>query len=85
MFSGILFEEITPEYYNARGSARISLRCSALIPTNGAQWSSFRSTWRKPKMAVPVGADLRNENWTVQTSFTGPSTVLGATNLRREA
>jgi hypothetical protein len=38
-----------------------------------------------PKWRYRVGADFRNENWTVQTSFTGPSTFLGATNLRRES
>ena len=38
-----------------------------------------------PQWRYRVGADFRNENWTVQTSFTGPSTFLGATNLRRES
>jgi hypothetical protein len=38
-----------------------------------------------PKWRYHAGVDLRNENWTVQTSFTGPSVFLGATNLRRES
>jgi hypothetical protein len=86
MFSGILFEEITPEYYNMRGSGTniISLlrfdtdKRRALAAINGPLGGS-------PKWRYRVGADLRNENWTVQTSFTGPSTMLGATNLRRES
>jgi hypothetical protein len=86
IFSGALFEEITPEYYNVRGSGTniISLarfdtdKRRALAAINGPLGGS-------PKWRYRVGADFRNENWTVQTSFTGPSTFLGATNLRRES
>jgi hypothetical protein len=85
-FSGALFEEITPEYYNLHGSGTniISLfrfdtdKRRALAAINGPLGGS-------PKWRYRVGADFRNENWTVQTSFTGPSTFLGATNLRRES
>jgi hypothetical protein len=85
-FSGILFEEITPEYYNVRGSATniVSLlrfdtdKRRAGVNVSGPLGGS-------PKWRYRVGADLRNENWTVQTSFTGPSTFLGALNLRRES
>lgn len=85
-FSGILFEEITPEYYNVRGSATniISLlrfdtdKRRALVNVSGPLGGN-------PQWRYRVGADLRNENWTVQTSFTGPSTVLGELNLRRES
>ncbi|HEV7551518.1 MAG TPA: tetratricopeptide repeat protein [Candidatus Angelobacter sp.] len=85
-FSGILFEEITPEYYNLRGSATniVSLlrfdtdKRRALVNVSGPLGGN-------PQWRYRVGADLRNENWTIQTSFTGPSTVLGATNLRRES
>jgi len=31
-----------------------------------------------------VGFDLRNENWAIRDSFTGPAPVVGALNLRRE-
>ena len=86
IFSGALFEEITPEYYNLHGSARniISLarfdtdKRRALVAVNGPLGGN-------PKWRYRVGTDFRNENWTVQTSFTGPSTFLGATNLRRES
>ncbi len=86
MFSGALFEEITPEYYNLHGSA-----------TNIVSLARFDTDKRRalaaisgplsgnPKWRYHAGVDLRNENWTVQTSFTGPSTFLGATNLRRES
>ncbi|MGZ4858379.1 MAG: tetratricopeptide repeat protein [Candidatus Angelobacter sp.] len=86
MFSGILFEEITPEYYNVRGSATniTSLlrfdtdKRRALAAVSGPLGGN-------PKWRYRVGADLRNENWTVQTSSAGPSTVLGGLNLRRES
>jgi hypothetical protein len=86
IFSGALFEEITPEYYNLHGSGTniISLarfdtdKRRALAAINGPLGGS-------PKWRYRVSADFRNENWTVQTSFTGPSTFLGATNLRRES
>jgi hypothetical protein len=85
IFSGTPYEEITPEYYNLHGSGTniISLfrfdtdKRRALAAINGPFGGS-------PKWRYRVGADLRNENWTVQTSFTGPSAFLGAMNLRRE-
>jgi hypothetical protein len=86
MFSGALFEEITPEYYNLHGSATniVSLarfdtdKRRALAAISGPLGGN-------PKWRYHAGVDLRNENWTVQTSFTGPSTFLGATNLQRES
>jgi hypothetical protein len=86
VFSGILFEEITPEYDNVGGSGTniVSLfrfdtdKRRAVAAINGPLSGS-------PKWRYRVGAGFRNENWTIQTSFTGPSTVLGATNLRRES
>jgi tetratricopeptide (TPR) repeat protein len=86
IFSGALFEEITPEYYNLHGSGTniISLarfdtdKRRAVAAINGPLGGN-------PQWRYRVGADFRNENWTVQTSFTGPSTFLGAANLRRES
>lgn len=85
IFSGALFEEITPEYYNLHGTATniVSLarfdtdKRRALAAISGPLGGN-------PKWRYRAGVDLRNENWTVQTSFTGPSIFLGATNLRRE-
>ena len=86
IFSGVIFEEITPNYYNLHGSG-----------TNITSLARFDTDKRRgvvtlsgplagdPKWRYRVGGDFRNENWTVQTSFTGPSTVLGTLNLRRES
>lgn len=86
IFSGALFEEITPDYYNLHGSGTniISLarfdtdKRRAVAAINGPLAGN-------PKWRYRLGADFRNENWTVQTSFTGPSTVLGVLNLCRES
>jgi len=86
MFSGILFEEITPEYYNIHGSAA-NIRALYRFDTDKRRAEAWFSAPLEgnPKWRYRVGFDLRNENWTVQTSFTGPSTFLAALNLRREA
>jgi hypothetical protein len=85
-FSGILYEEITPEYDNLNGSAT---NITSLVRFDTDKRRALAAVsgplGGNPKWHYRVGADLRNENWTVQTSFSGPSTVLGALNLRRES
>ena len=38
-----------------------------------------------PKRSYDLTLDLRNENWDIRNSFTGPSPLLGSFNLRRES
>jgi len=38
-----------------------------------------------PKWEVSAGMDLRNENWALRNSFSGPAPLLGALNLNRRA
>lgn len=85
-FSGILFEEITPEYYNIHGSAT-NIRALYRFDTDKRRATvGFSAPLEgNPKWRYRLGVDLRNENWTVQTAFTGPSVFLAALNLRREA
>ena len=84
--SGILFQEIKPEYYNLRGTATNIVSLARWDPDKrrAQAWLSGPPggdlKWR-----YRFGADLRNENWDVQTSFAGPSTALGTLNLRRES
>jgi tetratricopeptide (TPR) repeat protein len=40
---------------------------------------------KDPKHEFGAGVDLRDENWAVLSSFTGPATLLGELNLRRAA
>jgi Tetratricopeptide repeat len=86
IFSGALFEEITPEYYNLHGSGtNIISRARFDTDKRRAVAAINGPLGGNPQWRYRVGADFRNENWTVQTSFTGTSTFLGATNLRRES
>ena len=38
-----------------------------------------------PKWRLRIGPDLRNENWGIRNSFSGPAPSLAALNLKREA
>lgn len=38
----------------------------------------------KPQWEIQAGTDLRNENWALRDSFSGPAPVFGALNLKRE-
>jgi hypothetical protein len=85
-FGGIFFQQVTPEYYDLHGSATNILSLLRVDPDKRRAFVSISGPLSgNPKWRYRVGADLRNENWTVQTSFAGPSTILGALNLRRES
>jgi hypothetical protein len=85
-FGGIFFQEITPEYYNLRGSATNILSLGRWDPDKRRAYLGLSAPLgMDPKWRYRVGADLRNENWDVQTAFAGPSTLLGSLNMRREA
>lgn len=86
VFSGVFFQEITPQYYNLHGSATNIISLFRSDPDKRRAIAALSGPFKgNPKWRYRVGADLRNENWTIQTSFTGPSAVLGALNLRRES
>lgn len=86
VFGGIFFQEITPEYYNLRGSGTNIVSLARWDPDKRRAVAELSGPLGgNPNWRYRVAADLRNENWTVQTSFTGPSTVLGRLNLRRES
>lgn len=86
VFGGVFFQEVTPEYYNLRGTGTNIVSLARWDPDKrrASAWLSG-PLGGDPKWRYRLGVDLRNENWTVQTSFTGPSTVLGALNQRRES
>jgi tetratricopeptide (TPR) repeat protein len=84
-FSGAPYQTIYPAYYNVGNSAVnvvSMLRWDAQKRRAAASVSGpLRSN---PKWRYSLGVDLRNENWAVRDSFTGPAPVLGSLNLRRE-
>jgi tetratricopeptide (TPR) repeat protein len=84
-FGGIFFQEVTPEYYNLGRSAINIVSLLRWDPDKRRAYLWFSGPLgRDPKWRYRIGSDLRDENWDVQTSFTGPSTLLGSLNLRRE-
>jgi tetratricopeptide (TPR) repeat protein len=81
-FRGIAFQEVTPEYYNLKGSA--------INVTSLGRWDSDKRRYalglsgplrQNPQWRYRVSADLRNENWDVRS---GPAPVLASLNLRRQ-
>jgi tetratricopeptide (TPR) repeat protein len=85
-FSGVAYQTIYPSYFNLGESAinvdsllrwdeqkrRLSISLSGPLHMN-------------PRWRYRLGVDLRNENWNIRDSFTGPAPSLGALNLRRES
>lgn len=82
---GLPYQEVNPEYYNIGGSATniISMlrwdaqKRRALTELSGP----FR---RSPRWRYRLRVDLRDENWEIRRSFTGPAPVLAGLNVRRE-
>ena len=84
-FRGVFYQTVYPEYFNWHGSATnfVSLlRWDSQKRRVFAEVSS--PLWQNPKFRYATLVDLRNENWNLLTSFTGPATLLGSLNLRRE-
>jgi len=86
LFRGLPFKTIYPEFFNIRGKA---INFESLV-----RWDSekrrFTSTLsgpfsENPKWRYRIGLDMRNENWDIRRSFTGPAPPLGSLNLRRQA
>lgn len=85
-FSGVTYQTLYPAYFNFRGSA---INVTSLV-----RWDAQKRRLegvlsgplhQNPKWRYRVGFDLRNENWSIRDSFTGPAPVLASLNLRREA
>jgi hypothetical protein len=86
IFRGLPIQTIYPSYFNFQHDAvnfTSLLRWDAQKRRISADVSApFKLT---SKWHYDLGLDLRNENWDVLTSFTGPASLLGGLNLRREA
>jgi len=85
-FRGVFFQTLTPEYYNIDGSATNALsllrwdaqKRRALVSLSGPRHGDPRWRYR-------AAVDLRNENWVIRESFTGPAPPLASFNIRKEA
>jgi len=86
VFRGLPYQTVYPEYFNLRNEAinfESMVRWDAQKRRLDASFSG--PLHRNPKRRYRLGTDLRNENWDIRNSFTGPAPVRGALNLRREA
>jgi len=84
-FSGIAYQTIYPEYFNI-GDATINVTSLVRWDAQKRRLSAQVSAplHANPRWRYRFGLDLRNENWDIRESFTGPSPSLGSLNLRRE-
>ncbi|HET7440230.1 MAG TPA: tetratricopeptide repeat protein [Terriglobales bacterium] len=86
LFRGLPYQTIYPALWNLKDKAvnlQAMLRWDA--EKRRAQASLSSPLHRNAKWRYRLSTDLRNENWDIRPSFTGPSPLLGALNLRREA
>ncbi len=83
---GVAYQTAYPEYDNIGGSA-INVESLVRWDTQKRRVAASVSSplRQNPKWRYRLGLDLRNENWDLRDSFTGPAPVLGVLNLRREA
>jgi len=83
---GLPFLSVHPEFYNFRHEAINFVSLFRWDPQKRRVFAQFSSPFeRSAKYRYEVVADLRNENWALTNSFTGPAPTLGSLNLRREA
>lgn len=86
VFRGLPYQTVYPEYFNIGGEAKnftSLIRWDAQKRRVAADFSSPLE--RNPKYGYRLDVDLRNENWSLRTGFTGSGSLLGALNLRRQA
>ena len=85
-FRGVFYQTAYPEYFNFRGSA---LNLTSLFRWDSEKRrvsASISGPVRgNPKRRFNLNLDLRNENWDIRPSFTGPAPLLGSLNLRKIA
>jgi hypothetical protein len=85
-FRGLPFQTVYPEFYNLGHQA---INVVSLFRWDAEKRRALATIsgplQQNPKWRYGITVDLREENWNVISSFTGPSEFLGGLNLRREA
>ncbi len=83
---GLPFESVYLDYYNLD---RRSININSLVrwdPEKRRILAAVSGPYgSNPRFRPSATLDLRNENWDILTSFTGPAAFLGGFNLRRES
>jgi hypothetical protein len=86
LFRGLPFQTIHPEFFNIRRRAINSISLLRWDAQKRRFWTNLSGPFTgDPKWRYQVDLDLRNENWDVRNSFTGPGPPLGSLNLRKQA
>jgi hypothetical protein len=85
LLRGLPFLSVNPEFYNFRHQAINFVSLLRWDPQKRRIFVQFSSPFEgAAKYRYDVVTDLRNENWDLRNSFTGPAPALGSLNLRRE-
>jgi tetratricopeptide (TPR) repeat protein len=83
---GLPFQSVNPEFYNLHHEAINFVSQFRWDPQKRRVFAQFSGPFeRSAKYRYEVVTDLRNENWALRNSFTGPAPTLGSLNLRHEA
>ena len=86
LLRGLPAQTVYPEFFNFKGrdlNFTSIFRWDAQKRRLGAAFSGPLAG--NPERHFALAMDLRDENWDLYHSFTGPAPLLGALNLRREA
>jgi tetratricopeptide (TPR) repeat protein len=85
-FRGVIFETVTPEYYNFHGSGtNITSLYRWDVNKRRVNATISGPLHRDPKWRYRLTFDLRNENWALRNFSDLPTATLGNLNFRREA
>ncbi|HKQ72901.1 MAG TPA: tetratricopeptide repeat protein [Blastocatellia bacterium] len=85
LFRGLPFMTVNPEFFNI---GRKAINFESLV-----RWDPEKRRFRTnlsgpfsgdPKWRYQFDLDLRDENWDIRRSFTGPAPLLGRLNLRKQ-
>jgi hypothetical protein len=84
-FGGAVYETIYPSYFNVGRSA---INIESLLRWDAQKrrgWLAVDGPLHQlPQWRWHFAADIRNENWIIRRSFTGPVPELGSLNLQRQ-
>ncbi len=85
-FRGVIFETVTPEYYNFKGSGTNFKSLYRWDQNKRRAFVSVSGPFRRnPQWQYRAGFDFRNENWFLDNFSVLPARDLGGLNIRKEA
>jgi tetratricopeptide (TPR) repeat protein len=84
-FQGLPFQEVTPQYFNLH---REAINFDSMYRWDAQKrrvFARFSGPFeRSAEYRWQLSTDLRDENWALRSSFTGPAPTLASFNLRHE-